>query len=130
VEDYRVNNVWSCTSSLPYVFVMCTGTTKCYIYQIVLTLSLYILTCYIYDFLSLHSFIRKLKYVCFLFITEHCRFKVSVCFWTVCDLVGLVDCKIRNVYKKRRKLTAYCYFDDHQQAVQIYCYQFVTVLTM
>jgi len=93
VQEYRVNNVWSCTSSLPYVFVVCTGTTKRYIYQIVSTLSLYILMCYFYDFLSLHSFIGKLKYVCFLFITEHCHIKINVRFLAVYDLVGLVDCK-------------------------------------
>jgi len=29
VQEYRVNNVWSCTSSLTYVFMVCTGTTKC-----------------------------------------------------------------------------------------------------
>jgi hypothetical protein len=46
--------VWSCTSSLPYAFVMCTGTTKCYIYQIVETLSWYILSCYFYDFHFMH----------------------------------------------------------------------------
>ena len=63
MEDYMVNNLWSCTSFLTYVFVVCTGTTECYTYQIVVTLLLYILTCYIYDFLSLHSFIGKLKYV-------------------------------------------------------------------
>ena len=50
MQEYSVNNVWSCTTSLPYVFVVCTGTTKCYIYQAILTLSLFILMCHIYDF--------------------------------------------------------------------------------
>ena len=49
--------------------------------------------CYIYYFLSLHSFIGKLKHVCFLFITEHRHFKNNVCFFAVFDVVGLVDCR-------------------------------------
>ena len=55
VQEYRVNDVWCCTSSLPYAFMLCTGTTKCYIYQTVETLSWYVLKCYFYDFLSPHS---------------------------------------------------------------------------
>ena len=39
VQEYRVNDVWSCTSSLPYAFMLCTGTTKYYIYQTVESLS-------------------------------------------------------------------------------------------
>ena len=103
VEEYRVNNVWSCTFSLTYVFVVCTGTTKCYIYQIVLTLSLYILTCYIYDFLSLHSLgnwnmfvsswsqnivIIKLMFVSLLCVT----------------LLDWLNAKMRDVYKKKKKV--------------------------
>jgi len=53
VQEHRVSNVWTCTSSLPYAVMMCTGTTKCYIYQTVDTLSWYVLMCL--DFLSLHS---------------------------------------------------------------------------
>jgi len=55
VQEHRVSNVWTCTSSVPYAVMMCTGTTKCYIYRTVGTLSWYILMCYFCDFLSLHS---------------------------------------------------------------------------
>jgi hypothetical protein len=48
VQEYWVNNVWSCTSSRPYDVMNCAGTTKCYIYQTVDTLSRYILTCVIF----------------------------------------------------------------------------------
>ena len=55
VQQYRVHNVCSCTSSVPYAVMISTGTTECYIYQTVETLSWYILTCYFCEFLSLHS---------------------------------------------------------------------------
>ena len=55
MQECRGNNVWSCASSLPCAVMMCTGTNKCYIYQIVETLSWYILMCYFCDFLLLHS---------------------------------------------------------------------------
>ena len=55
VQQYTVSSVCSCTSSLPCAVTVFTGTTKCYIYQTVETLSWYILMCYFCDFLSLHS---------------------------------------------------------------------------
>ena len=55
VQGCRVSSVWSCTSPLPYAIMMCTGTSKCYIYQTVETLSCYILMCWFCYFLSLHS---------------------------------------------------------------------------
>ena len=55
MQQYRVSNVWICTSSLPYAVMMRTGTTICYIYQAVDTLTWYILMRYFSDFLSLHS---------------------------------------------------------------------------
>ena len=58
--------------------------------------------CYIYDFLSLHSFIGKIKYVCFLFITEHCHCKNNVYFFTVYGLVGLVNCKDEECILKKK----------------------------
>ena len=41
--------------ALPYAIILCTGTTECYIYQTVETLSCKILMCWFCDFLSLHS---------------------------------------------------------------------------
>ena len=34
----------------------------------------------------------EIECVCLLFITEHCHCKNNVFFFTMCDLVGLVDC--------------------------------------
>jgi hypothetical protein len=39
VQECRVSNTWSYTSSLAYSFIVCTGATKRFIYQTVETLS-------------------------------------------------------------------------------------------
>ena len=77
-------------------------------------MSCYILVSYFYDFLSLHSFIGKLKYVCFVFITEHCHFNSNVCFFTVCD------CWLQRwrMYIKKRNVSDYYYYHHHKHIVQ------------
>jgi hypothetical protein len=80
VHGYRVN-VWSCTSSVPYTSMLCTGQLN------VTFIRLYTYChgtywCVIW-WLYFTSFIGNLKSVCFLFIIEYCNFKNNVRFLTV-----------------------------------------------
>jgi len=86
------------------------------IYQIVLTLSLYVLTCYIYEFLSPHLLGNWNLFVSS--SSQNTNFKILKIMFVSLLYLMLLDL-----------LTEYYYYDCHQ-VVQLYYYQFVIFLTM
>ena len=83
------------------------------IYQIVLTLSLYVITGSIYDFVSLHSLGN-----CNVFVSSSSQNTVILKIMFVSLLCLMLD------------LLTECYYYDHHQVVQINYYQFVIFMNM